>query len=493
MRHMKNKLLYLGCAVLILLLAVIGVRAETDSGKLRVHQHLSSPKAGTDQQSGKTFITHLPIVEVETGGQRIPGRVLEDGEKRVYETGENGEKVITVHFCLRDAGQGQNTLQTQPAISTSATFRYRGNSSRHFDKKSYAVHFVDENGDENPLEAAGMSRHDEWALNGPFLDRTLIRNYLCLNVAGEIMDYAPNVRYCELFRDGEYQGVYLLMEVPARGDGRIEISKPEKNRDMTSWIIRWDRTGKGDQELDNYTYYTYKSDVSSLDVRYPGKNLITDGRMEYIKSEVSRVERVLYSCDLSDPDKGYGQYLDTRAFAQYFLINEFFRNVDAGRFSTFYYKDVRGKIQPCVWDFNNACDNYADYMWDETGFTMQNAPWFAVLVRDPVFVETVISEYRRLRESFLNEKYLMNYIDETVAFLGPAVERNYQVWGYVFTAPDREGSGYLQPAWRNFDSYEESIHQLKDFIKRRGDWLDEHIEILYQYCSNSKNASRLVY
>lgn len=80
----------------------------------------------------------------------------------------------------------------------------------------YSIHLVDENGAEDPQALAGMAAHDEWALNGPFLDRTLLRNYLCLNVAGEIMEYAPNVRYCELYLNGEYQGLYLLMETVSK-------------------------------------------------------------------------------------------------------------------------------------------------------------------------------------------------------------------------------------------------------------------------------------
>ena len=43
-----------------------------------------------------------------------------------------------------------------------------------------------------------MDPHHEWVLHGPFLDKTLIRNYMWYNIAGEIMDYAPNVRFCEV-------------------------------------------------------------------------------------------------------------------------------------------------------------------------------------------------------------------------------------------------------------------------------------------------------
>ena len=42
------------------------------------------------------------------------------------------------------------------------------------------------------------------------------------------------------------------------------------------------------------------------------------------------------------------------------------------------------------------------------------------------------------------------------------------------------------------ESHEEAIEQLKHFIEERGQWLDEHIESLYQYCSESKNANEML-
>ena len=65
-----------------------------------------------------------------------------------------------------------------------------------------------------------------------------------------------------------------------------------------------------------------------------------------MEAELNEIERAIYSTDRSDPVKGYASYLDTSEFAKYFVINEFFGNVDAGRFSTFYYKDMRGKVKP---------------------------------------------------------------------------------------------------------------------------------------------------
>lgn len=492
MIQVKSKIIYIGVLLSILFFTVGLEVMDFESGTSRIHQHKVAPKQQTEVIKDK-FTTHLPIIEINTNGQLIPGEPIIEDEKIIgFKTGENGEEEVRVNLSMIDNGDGKNSLEDTKQVESLATIRYRGNSSRLFDKKSMMIHLVDEKGNENPQELAGLPSHNEWVLNGPFLDRTLIRNYLCLNIAGEIMEYAPNIRFCELFLDGEYKGLYLIIESISRSKARVNISKPEKNRDRTSYIVRWDRAGKGDHELDNFTTYTFKSDVSGLDVRYPGTNLITPGRMEYIEEDISKIEKAIYSSDILGENYDYSDYIDIKAFAQYFIINEFFGNVDAGRFSTFYYKDIRGKLKPCVWDFNNGCDNYIDYVWDEAGFTMLNAPWFPMLMKDQEFVDKIVQEYKMLRKGVLNEEYLLNYIDETITYLGDAINRNYEVWGYVFELENADGLNFLSPAQRNYTSYEEAVEQLKNYIVARGRWLDEHIDTLYQYSHLSKNANILI-
>ena len=195
-----------------------------------------------------------------------------------------------------------------------------------------------------------------------------------------------------------------------------------------------------------------------------------------IEDDVSRIEKTLYSYDLT----AASDFIDLNSFAEYFVINELFRNVDAGRFSTFYYKNTRGKLKACVWDFNNGCDNYIDYQWDEAGFTMQDAPWFGQLLKDKRFVGLVVAKYRQLRSGLLSEHSLLSYLDETLAWLGDEVDRNNEKWGYVFDLSQYNGMNYLTPVERNDASYEQAVARLKQFLIDRGRWLDEHIETLYQ-------------
>ncbi|MDO4793081.1 MAG: CotH kinase family protein [Filifactor alocis] len=482
---MKTNKVYFSTILFILLLSFFFHHLKEEQSYKRFHQHLQGRPEIT-VESKQEFVTHLPLIEIDTQGQTIPGgRVLRlEGKLTIL---DDFAPVLS-KASIRDKNGVVNKLNNPPDKQLDVLVRYRGHSSRVFDKKSLKLRFVDDVGNQKDVSLAGMTPNDEWNLHGPFLDRTLIRNYLGYNISGEIMDYAPNVRYCELILNGEYQGVYLIVENIDPGTGRIPLEKSDRRSKATPYILVWDRSEKVKQKLNNFSYYTYQTGSSALDIKYPGRTRLTPEQVEYISNDISRIEKILYSYDLGK----YDEYLDRNSFAEYFIINEFFRNADAGKFSTYLYKDLRQKIKLCVWDFNNCCDNYADLAYSPSGFTMQDTPWFSMLLKDRKFVELVINKYHVLRKTTLSTPYLLDYIDDTRDFLGPSIDRNNDKWGYVFLKKNRNPLNYLLPYKRNMKSYDESIEQLKGFITRRGEWLDQNIESLYQYCAPSKNSNTLL-
>lgn len=495
---MKTKLMYLGTAIAVIAVMVVFGKIDAENGTKRYMQH--KEQLPETERPEEEFSTHLPIVSIDTNGEEIlwlsQGGYLYDSSNHVVSNELfTGDESLLDISCTTSvvSGEGEwHGLQDEVDFTSTATIRVRGNSSRLFDKKSYLLKFVEKDGEEKNVSVIGMDKASEWVLHGPFLDRTLLRNYLCYNVAGQVMDYAPDVRYCELFLNGEYQGLYLMVEAISRDEGRIEMTKPERGSNVTSWIVRLDRAGKGDTPLNNFTTYTLQTGVSEVDLRYPGADTLTPERLAYVENDLSEIERAIYSTDRSDPAKGYQAYIDKEAFAQYFVLNEFFGNVDAGRFSTYYYKDVRGKVIPVVWDFNNGCDNYIDYIYDVEGFNMMESPWFGELLKDEAFVKEVIAQYRSMREGVLSDENLCTMIDDTVLYLGDAVDRNYEKYGYVFDLSETDGINYLQPVERNAESYEESIQQLKDWLTARGAWMDANIDSLQQYSHESKNVTEVI-
>ena len=49
-------------------------------------------------------------------------------------------------------------------------------------------------------------------LYGPYEDQTLIRNALTYKLFEKMGHYAPRNKYCELFINDDYAGIYLLIE-----------------------------------------------------------------------------------------------------------------------------------------------------------------------------------------------------------------------------------------------------------------------------------------
>ena len=169
------------------------------------------------------------------------------------------------------------------------------------------------------------------------------------------------------------------------------------------------------------------------------------------------------------------------AFADYFILNEVTMNHDAGNLSTYPYKEMGGRLKIAIWDYNNCYDNFQGFTEDFTEIFLLQDGWFSRLVQDRAFVDRVVERYAMWRESVLSTEHMYERLDAYQAELGPAIERNFAVWGYTFTLDLLVGT---EDEPRDIQSYDAAVTQLKDAIERRFDYLDGHIEDLYQYCVN---------
>ena len=58
----------------------------------------------------------------------------------------------------------------------------------------------------------GLPVENDWVLHAPIADKSLMRNKLVYDLAGEMGQYAPRAKFCEVVIDGDYRGVYVLIE-----------------------------------------------------------------------------------------------------------------------------------------------------------------------------------------------------------------------------------------------------------------------------------------
>lgn len=483
---MKYKRIGLAACAAALLLAVFAPLCYAGHETIgRVHQHQTqTPDYDCTDENDGGLCTYLPIVEITTGGVTIPGRPVYDGLGNVsYTTADNSETTIAAEMTVigTDTSVYHHANGT-PDMESQIRIRIRGNSSRSFDKPSYAIRLVDADGTNAPQSIMGMDAHHEWVLYGPWLDKTAVRNYMFYNLSGEIMGYAPNVRYCELIVDGEYQGLYVMTEriTGGKNGARLGLTVSAKKHEYTGYLLRLDHMRPNEEQLRSFSTYTYTTPLL-LQIEYPGEKNRDAALTEQIRQDFSDFEKSLYSFDYDREFYGYQAQIDVDSFVDYFIINELSSNADAGNYSTYIYRGTDDLFHMCVWDFNNACDNYFEEEISYEGFFLQNRLWYWMLMKDEDFTERIIHRYHELRRGILSEEALDQYIDETLEFLAPALERNDERWGDV-----SQQANLLVPGDRNLDSRAAAEGQLKGYLHNRGSWLDEHIELLRQYSAASK-------
>jgi hypothetical protein len=212
---------------------------------------------------------------------------------------------------------------------------------------------------------------------------------------------------------------------------------------------------------------------------YPNENLLSDWEIKNIENELSEIEQCLYS---DDPDEflKYEDYLDVDSFVDYFLVNEFFMNYDAGNNSTYYYKTINGKlaIGP-LWDYDNCFDNYSEAIANYEYCSFENQPWFERLVKDEKFQEKLLDRYEELRKTYLNTEYIENFIDDTMAYLGNASSRDYSRWKNDYEENHlldilEDDDGF--DIDRNSYSVEKEVTRIKDILNIHSSWMDTGLE-----------------
>ena len=484
---MKYKLIGLSVlAAVLLAIFLISFSMPEDNGTRYIEHIMAEKKKPCKAHEDDTLCTHLPIVSINTNGKEIPGGPIYDEEYNVvdYTLAEDGTTTIKASLDVVNNEKTYNHLTDSKNDMGDIMIRVRGHSSRRFEKASYFIRFINDDETNKDQEFLGMDAHHEWALHGPFLDKTLIRNYMWYNIAGEIMDYSPNVRFFELVLNGEYRGLYLATETVTSGKegARLELSVNKKDNTFSGYALRldWGDTEES-KKLYPFTNYTTRAKTQH-ELVYPGTKNMTLELKESIKNEFSLFEKTLYSYDYNNPKYGYKNYIDVDSFVDYFLINELTCNYDAGSLSTYIYKDIDGKYKMCVWDFNSACDAYQEQAMRTDMFRLNSVLWFQMLFMDDEFTDRVIERYSELRETVFSDEHLFEFIDDTVEYLGPAIDRNYGKWGHTFT----EKYDLLHPSERNPRSHDEAVMQLKDFLKKRLTFMDENIESLKQCSAESK-------
>ena len=74
-----------------------------------------------------------------------------------------------------------------------------------------------------------MPEEEDWIYTALMVTEVLWRNVLAMYMANKQGNYASRTEYVELFINGDYEGIYVLMEKIKRGPDRVDIAKLNPN------------------------------------------------------------------------------------------------------------------------------------------------------------------------------------------------------------------------------------------------------------------------
>lgn len=416
--------------------------------------------------------SNLPIIVINTNGQTI----LDDPKI----TADMG-------IVFNPAGARNNVSDPFNHYSGKIGIEYRGQSSQSFPMKSFSIELRDKNGASQDKSLFGMPKESDWVLYAPYLDKTLMRNFLAYNLSSEMGHWAAHCRYVELVLDGSYQGIYVFMEKIKRGSGRVPITKMDAT-DTSGDAV----TGGYIFSLDKganawYSPYLFpgsKAGKPRFSYVYPKPDNIVPAQQNYLKSYVDSFETALYGSNYQDVARGVRRFADLSSFTDMFIVNEVSRNVDGYRLSTYLYKDRNSRDSRIhagpVWDYDlsfrnaNYCDGSltSGWAWDFNSVCPGDdwvVPfWWNKLMTDTAFTAGLRCRWKTLRATSLSEARLSFLIDSIAALTAEARTRHYQKWPtlgvYIWPNP--------QPIPQ---SYAGEMAALKAWIHDRLTWIDANL------------------
>lgn len=404
--------------------------------------------------------SNLPIVLIDTKGQEVQDEERIVAWMGIINNGEGNRNDIADPF---------NDFEGNIAIE------YRGSTSMDFQKKSFGFETQDVFGDNRNVSLLGMPEENDWVLYAPYSDKALIRNVLAYQLSSELGHYAPRTKLCELVLNGEYWGVYVLIEKIKRDQNRVDIPRLDPDE-----ISGDDLSGGYILKIDKQTGNSGPLWTSALggiyfQYEYPEYDVIVQEQKDYIKGYIDDFEYALNSDDFDDPELGYRKYFDSNSLVDFFIVNELSRNLDAYMLSTFLFKGKDSKggklTMGPVWDFNLSFGN-GNYRnaYLSKGFQLDENEvpwWWHRLMEDSSFTSDIQSRWTSVREKQLGDESILGSLDSLFLMLGEAQVRNFQRWDILG-----------RDIWPNYyvgESYDDEMNYLKSWTMDRLFWLDNNL------------------
>ena len=300
--------------------------------------------------------------------------------------------------------------------------RGRGNSTwwqYEGRKQPYRIRFPNPNTNHRSMLDSDY-RARNWSFLANHSDRALIRNYAAHELGRMLGSFcfAPFVRNVHLYINGDYRGVYLLVD-HMDNDGRVNINWDRNNPELSEYYLEFCRRRSGD-----HWFWAY-----DMPFEFREDSGITEGHYEVARAFMRRVYDAIYARDW----ELIQNLIEVPTFVDFYIVNELFKQIDINWSSV--HMTIRGVGENRrlhkgpLWDFDRSAGDYCFWFLESNNNYAPFTPGEWVSAKDIPFNNPVrtCTENCMKAPSIAQRSVWYSYLFDIPEFRALVQERFYEV------------------------------------------------------------------
>lgn len=405
---------------------------------------------GFNPSVDELLATGLKLVQIETVGGEEPTCEAVQAPEGCWGISAVNKNKVSARMSIQqggvvlyDSGEYQNDV-------SGVQVSLRGNQSALTDKKAYKLKLQKK---ADLLLRGDKTYNDkQWALIKDEESNLISLNSLVGFKVGELagLQWLPQLEYVNVVMNGDYKGVYMLMESVKEGSRRLDVSKD------SGYIIEYDSYWwNEDLCLEEGRWYYYAP--MRYTFKYPDADDITQEQIDFIQGRVNDME-------LAIEEGTYEQQIDVESFAAWLMAHDILGTADNGGSNIFMTLHDNGEeTKFCMGN-----------LWDMDSIERMEGEWSRVHImwgfyfrhlfnsQNMAFMAAFMQKWDEMSPSLVEQ--MDAFLDDFAASeQGLGLDRSMQLdaqrWGY--TAKTLEGEVSKNKLW----------------FKTRKAWLDENVPV----------------
>jgi len=170
------------------------------------------------------------------------------------------------------------------------------------------------------------------------------------------MAFSPTFQPVDVFFNGEYQGLYLKsIQVSAVTPIVENLATSRSDPSRTEFLIEQCYRIANNPAMREGVDFLRINDIV-YEIQFPTGDRLTPAHIQYVRDFIQRIDDMIIA-----GDPAVLNYIDVPSFIDFYLVQELFKNLDAGHTSLFF--QIRGEgedrrlVYGPVWDFDLAAGN----------------------------------------------------------------------------------------------------------------------------------------